>query len=173
MNDTATPSSTWMRPVSAVPTTATETLRTDRTRPDLTDLPEPARSPRWPHPSQARARPAATARDRRSGWTVPRVRSHATALSSSGGAGGPAPVTPGSVGAAGRNSFRDKLLNTVDEKVRRISDECDPEACRILLENRDKLDATVEQLLAYETLDEPEVYAAAGLPRPLNDPLRV
>jgi hypothetical protein len=67
----------------------------------------------------------------------------------------------------------DELLDTVDEKVRRISDECDTEARRILLENRDKLDATVEQLLAHETLDEPEVYAAAGLPRPLSDPLQV
>ena len=37
MNDTATPFSTWMRPVSAVPTTATETFRTDRTRPGLAD----------------------------------------------------------------------------------------------------------------------------------------
>jgi cell division protease FtsH len=47
------------------------------------------------------------------------------------------------------------------------------EACRILRENRDKLDPTGEQLLAHETLDEPEVYAAAGLPRPLSDPLQV
>jgi len=33
--------------------------------------------------------------------------------------------------------------------------------------------AVPEPLLAYETIDEPEVYAAAGLPRPLSDPLRV
>jgi cell division protease FtsH len=51
----------------------------------------------------------------------------------------------------------DELLDTVDEEVRRISDECYTEARRILRENRDKLDATVEQLLAHETLDEPEV----------------
>jgi cell division protease FtsH len=68
------------------------------------------------------------------------------------------------VGAAGRNSLRDELLDTVDEKVRRIGDECDTEGRRILLENCDKLDATVEQFLAHETLDEPKVYAAAGLP---------
>jgi ATP-dependent Zn protease len=48
---------------------------------------------------------------------------------------------------------------------------CDSEGRRILLGNRDKLDATVEQLLAQETLDEPEVYAAGSPDR--SDPLRV
>ena len=33
-------------------------------------------------------------------------------------------------------------------------------------QNRDKLDSIVRQLLIHETLDEPEVYAAAGIPRP-------
>ena len=37
---------------------------------------------------------------------------------------------------------------------------------RILRENRDKLDRIVEQLLIRETLDEPDVYAAAGIERP-------
>ena len=39
------------------------------------------------------------------------------------------------------------------------------EARRLLRENRDKLDAIVEQLLAHESLDEAEVYAAAGIAR--------
>ena len=51
----------------------------------------------------------------------------------------------------------------MDEEVRRITDECYAEARRLLRENRDKLDAIVAQLLAHETLDEREVYAAAGL----------
>ena len=67
----------------------------------------------------------------------------------------------------------DDLLDTVDEEVRRISEECYAEARRILRENRDKLDAIVVQLLEHETLDEAEVYAAAGLPRPVSDPLPV
>jgi cell division protease FtsH len=67
----------------------------------------------------------------------------------------------------------DEMLDTVDEEVRRISDECYAEAPRILRENRDKLDAIVEQLLEHETLDEPEVYAAAGIPRPVSAPLAV
>jgi cell division protease FtsH len=57
------------------------------------------------------------------------------------------------------------LLNAIDEEVRRIVDECYAEARRLLIENRKKLDAIVEQLLLRETLDEPEVYAAAGIPR--------
>jgi len=58
----------------------------------------------------------------------------------------------------------DSLLDAVDDEVRRLTDECYLEARRLLRENRDKLDAIVAQLLAHETLDEREVYAAAGLP---------
>jgi cell division protease FtsH len=60
----------------------------------------------------------------------------------------------------------DAMLDTVDDEVRRISDECFAEARRLLRENRDRLDAIAAQLLEHETLDEPHVYAAAGLPRP-------
>jgi cell division protease FtsH len=54
----------------------------------------------------------------------------------------------------------------VDEEVRRITEECFAEARRLLRENRAKLDAIVSVLLARESLDEAELYAAAGLPRP-------
>ncbi len=60
----------------------------------------------------------------------------------------------------------DGLLDAVDEEVRRITDECYAEARRLLRENRDKLDAIVAQLLAHESLDEAEVYGAAGIARP-------
>jgi cell division protease FtsH len=60
----------------------------------------------------------------------------------------------------------DGLLDAVDEEVRRITDECYAEARRLLRENRDKLDAIVVQLLARESLEELEIYAAAGIPRP-------
>jgi cell division protease FtsH len=58
----------------------------------------------------------------------------------------------------------DELLNVLDDEVRRITDECYAEARRILRENRDKLDAIVAALLERESLDEPDIYAAAGLP---------
>ena len=60
----------------------------------------------------------------------------------------------------------DDTLNAVDEEVRRITDECYEEARRLLRENRPRLDRIVEQLLARETLEEAEVYAAAGINRP-------
>jgi cell division protease FtsH len=60
----------------------------------------------------------------------------------------------------------DSTLHAVDDEVRRISDECFAEARRLLVENRDKLDNIVRELLIHETLDEAEVYAAAGIERP-------
>src|SRR5215813_2212072 len=60
----------------------------------------------------------------------------------------------------------DAMLGAVDEEVRRIVDECYAEARRLLRANRNRLDAIVAQLLIHETLDEPEVYAAAGIERP-------
>jgi cell division protease FtsH len=63
----------------------------------------------------------------------------------------------------------DSLLNAVDEEVRRITDECHAEARRLLKDHRDKLDAIVKQLLIHETLDEPDVYAAAGIVRPVGE----
>ncbi|MFE9565294.1 ATP-dependent zinc metalloprotease FtsH [Streptomyces sp. NPDC006487] len=56
-------------------------------------------------------------------------------------------------------------LDAVDHEMRRIVDECYDKACRLLRENRDKLDALAEALMANETLDEPAAYAAAGIPR--------
>jgi cell division protease FtsH len=64
----------------------------------------------------------------------------------------------------------DGLLDAVDEEVRRITDECYSEARRLLKENRGKLDAIVAQLLLHESLNEPEIYAAAGLTRPTVTP---
>ena len=64
----------------------------------------------------------------------------------------------------------DGLLNAVDEEVRRITDECYGEARRLIRDNRDKMDAIVGQLLARESLDEAEIYAAAGIERPSARP---
>jgi cell division protease FtsH len=64
----------------------------------------------------------------------------------------------------------DGLLDAVDEEVRRITDECYVEAQRLLKENRDKLDAIVAELLLHESLDEHEIYAAAGIARPAITP---
>jgi cell division protease FtsH len=64
----------------------------------------------------------------------------------------------------------DGLLDAVDEEVRRITDECYAEARQLLREHRDKLDAIVARLHEQENLDEPEIYAAASIPRPAVTP---
>ena len=64
----------------------------------------------------------------------------------------------------------DALLDAVDEEVRRITDECYEEARQLLRQHRGKLDAIVAQLLEHESLDEAEIYAAAGIKRPPATP---
>ncbi|MEU1085775.1 ATP-dependent zinc metalloprotease FtsH [Streptomyces sp. NPDC005576] len=56
-------------------------------------------------------------------------------------------------------------LDAIDEEMRRIVDECYEDACRLLRENRDRLDSLAEALLANETLEEAEAYRAAGITR--------
>jgi cell division protease FtsH len=53
----------------------------------------------------------------------------------------------------------------LDREVRRIVDEAHVAVVRLLTENRDKLDSLTEALLAAETLDEVDAYAAAGVER--------
>ncbi|MFD7496826.1 ATP-dependent zinc metalloprotease FtsH [Streptomyces sp. NPDC059832] len=56
-------------------------------------------------------------------------------------------------------------LDAVDGEMRRIVDECYEVACRLLRENRERLDSLSAALLANETLDEAEAYRAAGITR--------
>ncbi|WP_406047389.1 ATP-dependent zinc metalloprotease FtsH [Kribbella sp. NBC_00889] len=75
---------------------------------------------------------------------------------------GPVSVLP--VDGDPRAVASESLLNTVDEEVRRLIDECYQEARRLLRDNRDRLEGIAEQLLRHETLDEADAYAAAGIP---------
>jgi cell division protease FtsH len=52
----------------------------------------------------------------------------------------------------------------VDEEVRRLVDEAHLDVTRLLTDNRDKLDGLMRALLAAETLDGGDAYAAAGVP---------
>jgi cell division protease FtsH len=52
----------------------------------------------------------------------------------------------------------------VDQEVRRIVDELYEEVQALLRENREKLDKLARALLAHETLDREDAYAAAGVP---------
>jgi cell division protease FtsH len=53
----------------------------------------------------------------------------------------------------------------VDEEVRRIVEEAHGSVTRLLTEHRDRLDSLTEALLAAETLDEDDAYAAARVDR--------
>ena len=66
----------------------------------------------------------------------------------------------------------DALLDMVDQEVRRIADECYADARRLLRENRNKLEKIGAQLLARESRDVPEIYAAAGIQHPAVNPSR-
>ena len=63
----------------------------------------------------------------------------------------------------------DTTLSTVDAEVRRIIGECQEKAVHLLKEHRAQLDSIAHKLLEKETLDEDEVYAAAGIERPKDD----
>jgi len=54
----------------------------------------------------------------------------------------------------------------LDEEVRRIVDEAHTEVIHLLSEHRDQLESLAKALLAAETLDAPDAYAAAGVPMP-------
>ncbi|GAA2462670.1 ATP-dependent zinc metalloprotease FtsH [Streptomyces pulveraceus] len=72
---------------------------------------------------------------------------------------------PGDAQQAYGLSAAPATLDAVDGEMRRIVDECYEVACRLLRENRDRLDSLSAALLANETLDEAEAYRAAGIPR--------
>ena len=73
-------------------------------------------------------------------------------------ADGQGPLLPG----AAETSERTQEL--VDDETRAIVEEAHDDVFRLLTENRSRLDALAHALLANETLDEAEAYAAAGVP---------
>ncbi len=82
---------------------------------------------------------------------------------------GPVAVFP-SDGDPRMSGVAETTLDAVDEEVRRLVDECYKRAISLLRENRKRLDDIVTELLARETLDEAEVYVAAGITRPSGAP---
>jgi cell division protease FtsH len=65
-------------------------------------------------------------------------------------------------GAAEVSPHTQQLL---DDEVRRLVDESHEQVVELLRRNRDKLDSLAKALLEHETLDEDDVYAAAGVER--------
>jgi cell division protease FtsH len=79
---------------------------------------------------------------------------------------GPLNLTQPGDGAATIQHFSEETAKLLDEEVRRIVDECHRESVRLLTENRDRLDRLAEAVLKKDTLDQDEIYAAAGINKP-------
>ncbi len=77
---------------------------------------------------------------------------------------GPVQILPeeGDPRAAG---VSEGMLDVVAEEVRALVDQCHQRALELLQENRWRLDSLADRLLEKETLDEQEIYEAAGLNR--------
>jgi cell division protease FtsH len=71
---------------------------------------------------------------------------------------GSSPLLPGV------SETSEETQRMVDEEVRRIVETAHQEATQELSSHRSNLDALVAELLAHETLDQQDAYAAAGLP---------
>ena len=59
--------------------------------------------------------------------------------------------------------FSDATAALIDEEIKRIVQECLMEAERLLAENRSRLDALAQALLAEDSLDEAEILRVTGL----------
>jgi len=68
----------------------------------------------------------------------------------------------GGMGGIGVPSERTREL--IDDEVRRLTDTCYTQAFETLTEHHEQLDLLAHALLARETLDEADAYAAAGIP---------
>jgi cell division protease FtsH len=68
----------------------------------------------------------------------------------------------GGMGGIGVPSERTREL--IDDEVRRLTDTCYAQAFEMLTEHHEQLDLLAHALLARETLDEADAYAAAGIP---------
>jgi cell division protease FtsH len=71
---------------------------------------------------------------------------------------GQGPLLPGSSDTSPQTQW------LIDEEVHRIVGDAHGEVTQLLTEHRDQLDSLTHALLAAETLDAPDAYAAAGIP---------
>jgi cell division protease FtsH len=71
---------------------------------------------------------------------------------------GQGPLLPGSSETSQQTQW------VIDEEVHRIVDAAHAEVTQLLTEHREQLDSLTHALLAAETLDSPDAYAAAGVP---------
>ncbi len=73
----------------------------------------------------------------------------------------PRPGEESMFGGSGLTSQR--TLQTIDDEVKRLTDDCYARALEMLTEHRAQLEGLAEALLAHETLDETQAHRAAGI----------
>jgi cell division protease FtsH len=85
---------------------------------------------------------------------------------------GPIAVIPrdGAQSPFGGPEISPSTQKLLDDEVHRIVADAHEQVSALLRENRSRLDGLAAALLAHETLDEADVYAAAGVPRPSAPP---
>ena len=74
----------------------------------------------------------------------------------------------GKSAGSSRSHVSGETAKVIDEEVKKIIDSCYEKARTILVDNRDKLDAMVDALLEYETIDRPQIddIMAGRIPSP-------
>ena len=85
---------------------------------------------------------------------------------------GPLAVIPRDGGGPlfpGASEVSEHTQRLIDGEVRRIVEEAHDQVVALLQENRGRLDSLAQALLEHETLDEDQVYAAAGVERAAGD----
>jgi cell division protease FtsH len=70
----------------------------------------------------------------------------------------------GPYGLFGEANTSERTRQILDAEVRKIADQCHERALDTLRGHREQLDSLAHALLEHETLDEPDAYAAAGIP---------
>jgi cell division protease FtsH len=76
---------------------------------------------------------------------------------------GPLNFSDGDSGVLGQKPYGEETADMIDSEIRRIAEECQAEAERLLTEHRPQLDALAKALLRNDSLDESEILQVTGI----------
>ena len=76
---------------------------------------------------------------------------------------GPLNYSDGDTNALQQRPYSEATAQLIDDETRRIAEECQADAEKLLTEHRSQLDALAQALLKNDSLDEPEILAVTGI----------
>jgi cell division protease FtsH len=76
---------------------------------------------------------------------------------------GPLNLTDGEGGVFQQRPYSEGTAQLIDEEVRRIAEECQADAEKLLSQHRPQLDALAQALVRNDTLDEKEIIEVTGI----------